>query len=185
MQTNNYQAIIVTDGVSAFAVFNYICGELQWSGVGTNQAAVVGFNAEGTYYGNHPLSGFSSIGESVSCPTTSDGRRRKRQQDEQDDMTNMFMDLPVNMALNQMRMSCAQWKNDDERFVTLDEIPILAAMLRPCPCTQKQARKDTNFIVFPEAQGCYLSIGPKIINRTSSDIQLELTQQCCYDDITG
>ena len=187
MQINNYQAIIVTDGVSAFAVFNYICGELQWSGIGTNQAAVVGFNAEGTFYGNHPLSGFSSIGESVSCPTSSSGGRRKRQQDGQDDMTNMFMALPVNMELNQMRMSCAQHKSEDEElFVTLNEIPVLAAMLgadHACPCTQKQARRDTNFIIFPDASGCYLSIGPVIIppNSTIRNVQLELTQQCCYD----
>ena len=181
LQTNNYQAIIVTDGASTFAVFNYICGELRWSGVGTNQAAVVGFNAEGTFYGNHPLSGFSSIGESVSCPTSSGGGRRRRQQDEQDDTTNMFMALPSNRELNEMRASCSQLKNMDEQFVTLNEIPNLAAMLDPCPCTQQQARRDTTFIIFPEVSGCYLSIGPKIITPNSSNIQLELTQQCCYD----
>ena len=52
---------------------------------------MVGFNAEGNIFGNHPLSGFPAVGDAVSC-TFDLGKRRKRQ-----DMTpnNMGMELPV------------------------------------------------------------------------------------------
>ena len=44
MQSNNYQAILVTDGLSTYIIFTYVCGEMQWSAVRGNIAAVVGYN---------------------------------------------------------------------------------------------------------------------------------------------
>lgn len=178
-QMNNYQAIIVTDGVSAYAVFNYICGGLQWSDIGTNGAkAVVGFNAESTFYSNHPLSGYSSVGEHISCPTNAT-RRQKRQQEEE---TNMFVALPANGNLRESDiMDCRKLSMKDERlFISLNDTLSAASMIDPCPCTQKQAQRDNTFIAFPDKSGCYVSIGFESFNSTT-DFPLELTQQCCYE----
>ncbi len=48
---NTFQGIIVTDGVNSYSVFTYKCGEMEWS-----RGGVIGFNAGGEPYRNHPLS---------------------------------------------------------------------------------------------------------------------------------
>lgn len=176
MQINNYQAIIVTDGISTYAIFSYMCGELQWSGLGRSEGAVVGFNAEGSFYGNHPLSGYPSIGESISCPGS---KRRKRQQDGSSDATNLLLPMPADENINAMRALCESHAMNDSMFVTAEEIPNLASIIPPCPCTRKQADNDANFMNFPSGSQCYVSQTP---NRTTSSVQFELvlTQQCCY-----
>ena len=50
IQTNSYQAILVTDGTRSYALFLYHCDLLQSSG------AVIGYTASGNFYLNHPLS---------------------------------------------------------------------------------------------------------------------------------
>ena len=50
-QTNTYQAIIISDGQSSFAIFTYNCQQMEWSGdVG------IGINGDGRFYVNHILS---------------------------------------------------------------------------------------------------------------------------------
>jgi hypothetical protein len=50
-QTNTFQAIIITDGQSSFALFTYNCLQMEWSGdVG------IGANGDGRFYANHVLS---------------------------------------------------------------------------------------------------------------------------------
>jgi hypothetical protein len=61
VQTNSYQGLVITDGRDSFAVFTYQCGAMTWSG-----NATIGFNAGGSQYENHPLSG-SSITRSIAC----------------------------------------------------------------------------------------------------------------------
>ena len=61
IQTNSYQGIVITDGTDSFAVFTYQCGAMTWSG-----NATIGFNAGGSQFENHPLSG-SSIAQSIGC----------------------------------------------------------------------------------------------------------------------
>ena len=50
-QTNTFQGIVITDGNKTYAVYTYRCDDIQWS-----DGSVVGFNAGGSYYANHPLS---------------------------------------------------------------------------------------------------------------------------------
>lgn len=61
MQTNSYQGIVITDGTDSFAVFTYQCGAMTWSG-----NATIGYNAGGSQFENHPLSGSSNT-ESIGC----------------------------------------------------------------------------------------------------------------------
>lgn len=61
-QNNTYQAVLITDGnQKSYAVFTFKCGTLNWAG-----EAVIGFNAGGDYYQNHPLSGLS-LSNAVAC----------------------------------------------------------------------------------------------------------------------
>ena len=42
---------MITDGSKTYAVYTYHCNDVQWS-----DGSVIGFNAGGSYYANHPLS---------------------------------------------------------------------------------------------------------------------------------
>ena len=54
--------MLITDGINqSFAIFTFKCGSLGWSG-----RATVGFNAGGSYYVNHPLSG-SQLSNAIAC----------------------------------------------------------------------------------------------------------------------
>ncbi|CAI8033001.1 Low-density lipoprotein receptor-related protein 6, partial [Geodia barretti] len=62
---NTYQAVLVTDGdTKSYAIFTYKCGSLGWS-----EEAIVGYNAAGDYYMNHPLSGLY-LTQSIACVHT-------------------------------------------------------------------------------------------------------------------
>ena len=54
-QNNTVQGLLITDGEKTYAVFTYKCGTLNWAG-----NAVIGFNAGGDYFTNHPLSGLTT-----------------------------------------------------------------------------------------------------------------------------
>jgi len=51
LQTNTFQAVLITDGLQSYAVFTYKCGLMQWSG-----GAGIGFNTDSRLYKNHYLS---------------------------------------------------------------------------------------------------------------------------------
>ena len=53
--------MVVTDGTDSYALYIYQCGSMSWHG-----RATVGFNAGGSLFDNHPLSGNSSI-NSLAC----------------------------------------------------------------------------------------------------------------------
>ena len=54
--------MLVTDGdTKSYAIFTYKCGTLGWS-----EEAIVGYNAAGDYYMNHPLSGLY-LTQSIAC----------------------------------------------------------------------------------------------------------------------
>lgn len=52
LRNNSYQAVVITDGTKSYVVYTYKCGLMEWSG-----AAVIGYNAVGTYFENHNISG--------------------------------------------------------------------------------------------------------------------------------
>ena len=182
LQTNNYQAIVVTNNTRTFVIFTYTCGEIQWSALGRNRAAVVGYNARGDYYDNHPSSGFSAIGNSVSC-TFQLGRRQARQAPPSSN--NMF-DVGTNTSVAQQRGECLTAINIDIVFLTGGTPQNLVEMLDPCPYTLQQVREDFGRFVlqpgsFPSSV-CYVSamfISIQLVERFS------LTQQCCYDENSG
>ena len=153
-----------------------------------NQGAVIGFDAEGNYFGNHPLSGSSSIGDAVSC--TFDIRKRRKRNVQ---AAGQACDLnpPIGMGfgdvLGAVRICLRLNGEDVDRFNRLFEgepnvmtVPNrLAGLFGPCPCTEDHARNDLGrYIKQPTGTvfgvECYVS-GKPIVMRT-----LNLTQQCCY-----
>ena len=178
-QFNNYQTIVVSDVLRTYVVFSYKCGEIQWSALGRNRAAVVGFNAEGDFFGNHPLSGFPAIGDAVSC-TFELGKRRRRQDDETPP-ANMLMELPADPELRVKVESCLTTFDFDTDVLLLGtDAESLAAMLEPCPCARSQADNDHGrFVKQNGAPLCYVSSKP--LNIRLLAVGISLTQQCCYD----
>ena len=67
LQTNTFQAVVITSGVESYALFTYQCGSMEWSG-----GATIGFNTDDTFFMNHRLSGTARANE-IAClnsPTT-------------------------------------------------------------------------------------------------------------------
>ena len=64
LQTNSVQGIIITNGNQSYALFTYKCGTLSSTGIRTN--GTIGFNSDGNYFRNFPLSGTSRVNE-VAC----------------------------------------------------------------------------------------------------------------------
>ena len=60
-QENTLQAILISNGTDSYAIFTYQCGDINWS-----WRTVIGYNAAGVVYMNHPLSGGSLAGD-IDC----------------------------------------------------------------------------------------------------------------------
>ena len=64
LQTNTFQGIVITNGNQSYALYTYKCGTLSSNGNRTN--GTIGFNSDGNYFRNFPLSGTSRVNE-VAC----------------------------------------------------------------------------------------------------------------------
>lgn len=60
LQTNTFQAIVITDFTTSYALFIYKCQDLQFSG-----SATIGFTAGDVLYSNHRLSGYKA--KKIAC----------------------------------------------------------------------------------------------------------------------
>ena len=139
---------------------------------------MVGYNSEGEYFQNHPLSGFSGIGDAVSC-TFDIGRRRKREAGRED-----VMCLPVDEDLAGKVRECDRVAgNRMLDFLTVYTPESLAGLLDPCPCSLDQAMRDrARFVPIDEPENCYISAIPLQEPRTLfARGPVTITQMCCYD----
>ena len=181
VQTNNYQAIIVSDSVDTFVVFNYMCGEMQWSGL--SNPAVVGYNANnGRVYENHPASNLHYIDHAVSCVFEIKNRRKRQLVPR-----TWIYHLPKSAELVDLVQDCKSFLDiDKQTSIILGTDPQAeAAMLLPCPQTKDQAMLDRKYMKQPENDHCYVTaipmrkdLPPGLINVNNVD----LTQQCCYQE---
>lgn len=181
MQVNSYQTTIVTNVTRTYAIFSYMCGEIQWSALGRNKAAVVGYNAEGNFFQNHPLSGLSSIGDAVSC-TFNIGKRRKRQ-GQNGNSENVA--IPTDESVTGGIDLCLTLERTDKlSYFTTSETPqSLATRLEQCPCTINQVAFDrARFIrLEDDTKDCYVSSEPVDVFLPALGT-ITLTQLCCYID---
>ncbi len=164
----------MSDTIHTSMVFTYICGDLQWSAFGSGRnAAVVGYNSAGDRYFNHRLSGYTSIGDSLSCAVRL-GKRRKRQSG----VRSTSMDVQNTIA------ECSSMQEFDKSIYISFDISNYVSMLEPCPCEKSQADLDTaRFRPQNDNINCYVSMKPlftppHVLKSTSDSI----VQQCCYND---
>ena len=171
LQTNNYQAIMVTDTLTTHVIFTYECGEMEWSRSGSN-AAVIGFSAGELYSHNHPLSGTTYIKDAVRCSRSN--------------VTNMFFTLPTTPNARDLihRQRCLRKYKEERRFLQGTDVDNLARQLEPCPCTLLQAILDFGRYIRQSNTACFISNIP-VSYYVPAGQHIQLTQQCCYNPYTG
>ena len=164
LQENSYQAILTTNGVSSYAVFTYECGAIGWSGYWDGWRAVVGYNANGDYYKNHPASGYDTLPEAVSCQNKACGT----------DTSNLFYNLSLPLsAVDKIRSDCINLYDEDVALHG-DNVSIanIVAQLEPCPCSIWQVWRDWGRFRWQFSESyCFIQRFPT---------NLDAVQQCCY-----
>ena len=161
-------------------MYNYICGELQWSGFGRDKG-LVGYIASGGFFTNHPSSGSSNVAEIVSCTITlNNKKRRKRQRRPQ--RTQLPIEIPADPVEREKVEMCAEVRERNRIILLRVRPPIdtteLANDLEPCPPNQNQAIIDVGRFIKLEEENpiCYVAGRPLRLR------QFTITQQCCYDE---
>ena len=171
-QTNSYQAIVITDGADSYALFTYHCEQLEWTGYWRH--GVVGYNANGEHYDNHPASGFEVVGTSIACSNYFNGTP----------WSNVIFktSIPPDFVLMAKKECQIRFQRDQKRIQS--SIGQIEQLLEPCPCTFFQAWTDwarfrwdwvnldwINFI-------CFVQRFP--VSREVEEGTAYFTQQCCY-----
>ena len=130
LQTNTYQAIVITNHEESYAVFTYNCGELQWTGLDT--FPTIGFySASDGIFENHPLVG-QSFANLIAC-------------DPNPDMNNVI--YPIGTVNQQrLRRMCLEWFYSDLNIYDESLIATQDQSAQPCPCSFFQALFDFRFI---------------------------------------
>ena len=172
MQENSYQAVVITDGANTYTVFTYNCNMMGWSGLW--QHAVVGYNARGNSYTNHPASGFDVISTAVACPN------------------NLFYQVPWSNIVYKISpppgqreiylQTCRSWaKRFDPGLLKIndDDVEEISKQLEPCPCTAWQAWRDWGRFRRDFTEGlCFIQ--RSTFSQQMEDLELKFTQKCCY-----
>lgn len=156
---------------------------MEWSAVGRNRAAVVGYNIRGDYYRNHPVSGFDAIGFAVSC--TFQLRRRQSRQTPPP-VSNSINEPDTDPNTVMMREQCMDIITSDEALVLQMDPQVLKNMLDPCPNDMRQAMDDFGRFMlqpgeFPSSR-CFISTRSRSVRFVET---VFLTQQCCYGNENG
>ena len=190
IQTNTFQAVLVTNKTLSYYAFSYACGDMEWSGQG-HETAIIGYSSYPDYVLNHPANGHSDISQVVSCSqqTTPEGERSKRQSTGGEpgigpvpgDSEVMRAAEICNALATVDRVSIpnADDLRDQEGRHIFDVLP-------PCPPTRGQVVMNSLFgPFFDETRNCYQSTVTfepffAILLRPYSFVSV-----CCYDAISG
>ena len=136
---------------------------MEWSGLETGPA-IIGFDTNGEFYGNHEANGLVNIHEIVSCSGPTNGGKANQ--------------LPVSANIQQKRIAeCVTIARADDAaiadintFPDLDELP-------SCPPTKVRLTISTDFQEFPQQTGdCYRSN----FVLTGVGSTFEFSTICCY-----
>lgn len=182
LQTNTFQGVIITDSVQSYYVFSYICGKLEWSGLGS-ETAIVGFNSNAEYFDNHPANGLGNISRIVAC-----GIQEEIQMTDSGDGSDGTLSgpLPANVTLQEAKMRCMVIAlSDDTSFIDINALRDVndsdVSQLPKCPPTRLQLDISTEFQPFPaQTEDCYRSndiFRPFGGNLTR---QFDFVSVCCY-----
>ena len=147
---------------------------MKWSSIG-NEAAVVGYNAQADYFFNHPASGYDSIGDGVSCATSSTSEQLSK---EPNSLT-VSGEVGTNPVLQASREQCIAFHTVDVLDIPSDTLQSIIQQVEPCPCCSTQASKDLRFQKQPDTANCYTQVTP--VTDLSLQRDFSFVQQCCYD----
>ena len=185
MQTNTYQAAIVTDNIYTYLFFTYSCGQMEWSTARSGRhAAVVGYNSGPLKRFNHPASGLDFIVEAVSCIARENSEKgvtaspfEVTPQSLGNDPFQGGTQLTTTAELDIDYRICIIFANSD----SVTEIREAHKKISPCPSTKTQAQEDHRFLVMNQNESnCYvwafaIEKGDDLGSRRT------YTKQCCYD----
>ena len=164
LQENTFQAVVVTNYTSSYAIFTYRCGDLSTPGF--QYYSTVGINADNAFSFNHQLSGYEAI-NTIACANgeftnlvyelNRDSRGTVEQSDSQHTIAECWNYYVLSQTLNM------------NSTVPLSEA---LANLPKCPCSAQQVLYDMQFYVDPDDSTCYIS--------RFYESKLGLGTYCCY-----
>ena len=155
LQSNTFQAVIITDGVRSFAIFLYDCSLMEWSGreltLTNNLFATIGFNAFGQDFLNLPFTG-TPLANQIACTNQACGQN----------LATYVIPLAQNQnALQLQRRECFDYyKTDVLSFPPISPFLSIFSGIQ-CPCNVFQAIFDRRFAgFFFEGRACFVNIFP-------------------------
>ena len=156
LQTNTYQAIVITDHEMSYAIFTYNCGQLQWAGLGAPFPTIGFYSSSDGIFENHPLTGQRNAFEIACGPNP---------------MTNNVIYSIGMFDAGRLKRMCRDWFFSDVDNFNPSVVSLLNVIIQPCPCSIFQAVRDRRFFRF-------VSNPNKITVCFGSG--LAATRECCY-----
>ena len=151
---------MITDGRESYTVFTYMCDLIQWNGLW--RYPTIGYNAGGTLFANHPLTGREEANQ-IDC--TSDNSQ----------YVNVVYKISADPGvIEQLRSQCLSWYfSDIESYGSSEKISAFSESQIPCPCTSRQAWWDRRFWYFTSKDNsfCFIERFPNALGGA---------QECCY-----
>ena len=162
LQENKYQALVITDGESSYAVFTYMCDLMRWSGLW--RYPTIGYNAAGVLFENHPLTARKEANQ-IDC----------RNSDDQ--YVNVVYKISASPdVIERLRSECLSWYFSDIDSYKDDHNASVSAFgdsQSACPCTSRQAWWDRRYWYFTSKDNsfCFIERFPNARGGA---------QECCY-----
>lgn len=167
-------------------MFSYACGDIQWSGLGS-ETAIVGYNSQAKFFDNHLGNGFEDIGELVSCTRQIVSGRKKRD----DGGVRGFGSTGCVFSdeeLQQSKIDCVNRADfDDVNFpeeVTGNGITVenVVDQLPRCPATLAQVLVSPAFERYDQPPNCFQSICRYEPISLFLQRLYKFISVCCYDE---
>ena len=173
----------------SFYIFSFTCGEIEWSGQGS-ETAIVGYNSNGDYFANHPANGFPDIGRIISCTRymiPNRGRRKRQAIGQEIQMPSG--ECPADPAVQMAKRECVSIAmSDDASFMDISTLRDAnggdITTLSKCPPTKAQLGISTEFEPFTVQTGdCHRSKNTFDPSLKGSGLQRPyiFISVCCYD----
>jgi len=140
-----------------------MCDLMQWSGL--YNYPTIGFNAAGTLFANHPLTGQEEA-SSIDC--ISNGQQ----------YNNILYKISADPdAVEKFRRQCLSWfYSDEESYNSSNSVTEFSRNQIACPCSWRQAWWDRRFWFFTSKDNsfCYIERFPNALGGA---------QECCYSTL--
>lgn len=159
LQSNTYQAIVITNLEQSYAIFTYNCGQLEWSGL--DVFATIGYNSpsDGSF-ANHRFTGLQDTTEIACNPNPV--------------INNVIYQISnIESAAADQRRMCLEWYLSDFDKYEQSDINLLDQFTAlPCPCQFFQALFDFRFR-FSFAKDSTFCFTERFIFKAA-------IRECCY-----